>query len=181
MDDSGSIENQDFDDMKTFIIDFIHSFHIGPQNVRMGLVKYASEPTLQFDLTTYSDAVTLEKAVLSIRHEGGGTRTGMALSSMVPHFDKKIHGVPQYLLVITDGKSQDEVLIPAKTLRDQGVIILAIGVKNASEAQLKEIADEKTFFVNHFDALKSIKDNIMTHICTPDSKENLKIQSNERM
>ncbi|KAE8289315.1 Collagen alpha-5(VI) chain Collagen alpha-1(XXIX) chain von [Larimichthys crocea] len=168
MDDSGSIENQDFDDMKTFIIDFIHSFHIGPQNVRMGLVKYASEPTLQFDLTTYSDAVTLEKAVLSIRHEGGGTRTGMALSSMVPHFDKKIHGVPQYLLVITDGKSQDEVLIPAKTLKDQGVIILAIGVKNASEAQLKEIADEKTFFVNHFDALKSIKDNIMTHICAPD-------------
>jgi len=176
IDDSGSILVEDFDDIKKFIIEFLHTFHISPDHVRVGVVKYADSPTLKFDLTQYTDAKSLEKAVENIRHIGGGTQTGAALSFMTPNFDRAMttrgHKVQEYLIVITDGKSTDEVKLPAEKLRAQGVVIYAIGVKSADEEELKEIAGspEKTFFVNNFDALKPIKDDIITDICSPDGK-----------
>uniref|UniRef100_A0A8P4KC81 VWFA domain-containing protein n=1 Tax=Dicentrarchus labrax TaxID=13489 RepID=A0A8P4KC81_DICLA len=171
MDDSGSIGNQDFADMQTFIIEFISIFRIGPGHIRMGLVKYADLPTKEFNLKTYSDADKLKEAVKSIEHKGGDTKTGKALSSMATHFEEaRDRKVPKYLIVITDGESKDEVTAPAADLRDQGVIIYAVGVSKANQTQLQEIAGDqtRTFFVQNFDALKSIKNDIFRHICSPD-------------
>ncbi|XP_044062813.1 collagen alpha-6(VI) chain-like isoform X2 [Siniperca chuatsi] len=174
IDHSGSIYPTDFDDMKKFIIEFLNTFRIGPQHVRMGVVKYADSPNLEFDLKEYSDAKTLENAVKGIQQIGGGTETGRALAFMGEHFDRAIttrgHKVPEYLVVITDGKSSDEVKVPAEKLRAQGVIIYAIGVKNADANELQQISGDpqRTFFVNNFDALKPIKDDIITDICSQD-------------
>lgn len=179
IDHSGSIYPSDFQDMKKFIIEFLHTFRIGPQHVRMGVAKYADSPNLEFDLTVYSDKKTLEKAVEGIRQIGGGTETGRALEFMGPHFDRAMvtrgHKVPEYLVVITDGKSTDEVKAPAEKLRSQGVIIYAIGVKQADVSELREISGDpkRTFFVNNFDALKPIKDDIITDICSQDGKKKL--------
>ena len=176
IDQSGSIWPDDFKDMKKFITEFLHTFHIGPDHVRIGLVKYADSPTLEFDLTTYTDSRTLEKAVLDIRQVGGGTETGRGLTFMEPLFERAAktrgHKVPEYLIVITDGKSTDEVKLPAGNLRAQDVIIYAIGVKSADEEELNEISGspKKTFLVNNFDALKPIKDDIITDMCSPDGK-----------
>ena len=177
IDHSGSIYPNDFKDMKNFVIEFLHTFHISPDHVRVGVVKYADSPTLEFDLDVYTDSATLKKAVGNIRQIGGGTQTGTALSSMAPNFDRATtsrgHKVPQYLIVITDGKSADEVKLPAEKLRAQNVIIYAIGVKSADKEELSEIAgsQQKTFFVNNFDALKPIKDSIITDICSPDGNQ----------
>ncbi|XP_044062815.1 collagen alpha-6(VI) chain-like [Siniperca chuatsi] len=174
MDDSGSIGNEDFYDMKKFIIEFLHVFRIGPHHVRMGLVKYSDAATLEFDLTTHSDVVKLEKAVKGIAHKGGGTNTGKALLSMGPYFEDakrtRGHNVPRYLIVITDGKSSDKVLAPAESLRAQDVVIYAVGVKDSNVTELEQIAGdpERTFFVSNFDALKSINNDIITDICSPD-------------
>uniref|UniRef100_A0AAZ1XBY0 VWFA domain-containing protein n=1 Tax=Oreochromis aureus TaxID=47969 RepID=A0AAZ1XBY0_OREAU len=177
MDDSGSIQNADFYDMQKFIIEFLHTFRIGPDHVRMGLVKYSDSPSLQFDLTQHSDAKTMEKAVEEIRHEGGGTNTGKALSSMKGHFQNaktsRGYKVSEYLIVITDGKSQDKVQIPAEELRVQGVIIYAIGVNASNDNELNEIAGDpkRKFFVKNFDALKTIKNDIIREICSETCKD----------
>lgn len=177
IDDSGSIQNSDFYDMKKFIIEFLHTFRIGPQYVRMGVAKYADKPNMEFDLTKYSDAESLEKAVEDIIRVGGGTKTGRALDFMSPVFDRaedtRGQKVREYLVVITDGKSTDEVKAPAAKLRAQGVNIYAIGVKDADTTELQQIAGDskRTFFVNNFDALKPIKDDIITDICSEDGKK----------
>uniref|UniRef100_A0A673B4S1 VWFA domain-containing protein n=2 Tax=Sphaeramia orbicularis TaxID=375764 RepID=A0A673B4S1_9TELE len=179
IDDSGSIEHSDFYDMKKFIIEFLHTFHIGPQHVRMGLVKYAGSPTLEFDLTTYLDTKALEKAVEQVQHIGGGTNTGRALSFMSRYFQAATQSregkVPQYLIVITDGKSQDSVKGPADELREQGVTIFAIGVKNSSQSELLEITGDskRVFYVQDFDALRTINKEIFTEICIPDACKNV--------
>ncbi|KAK1895950.1 Collagen alpha-6(VI) chain [Dissostichus eleginoides] len=155
IDHSGSIHPNDFEDMKKFMIEFLNTFRIGPQHVRIGVVKYADSPDLEFDLTAHSDVKSLENAVEQIRQIGGGTETGRALTSMVPHYDRALftrgHEVPEYLVVITDGKSADEVKVPAE--------------------QLQEIAGDpkRTFFANNFDALTPIKDDIITDICSPEA------------
>lgn len=163
--------------MKNFIIEFLRTFRIGPEHVRIGVAKYADSPNLEFDLTKHSDAKTLEKAVGKIEQKGGGTETGRALKFMSPHFERAMatrgHKVPEYLVVITDGKSSDDVKVPAEKLRAQGVTVYAIGVKDAVEAELQQIAGDpkRTFFVKNFDALRPIKDDIVTDICSQDSKE----------
>ena len=164
--------------MKKFIIEFIHTFHISPEHVRIGVVKYADSPQLEFDLARYSDTKSLEKAIEDIKQIGGGTETGRALEFMGPLFDRTVvtpdHKVPEYLVVITDGKSSDQVKVPAEKLRAQGIIVYAIGVKSADREELEEISGnpKRTFFVNNFDALRPIKDDIITDICSQDGKEN---------
>lgn len=178
IDHSGSIHPNDFKDMKKFIIEFLNTFRIGPQHVRIGIAKFASSPVLEFDLKAYSDTKTLEKAVEDIQQLGGGTETGKALEFMGPIFKQAVvsrgHKVPEYLVVITDGQSTDEVKGPAEKLRAHGVTVYAIGVKAADEKQLQEISgdDKRTFFVNNFDALIPIKNEIITDICSEDGKEN---------
>ncbi|XP_051812864.1 collagen alpha-6(VI) chain-like isoform X1 [Acanthochromis polyacanthus] len=174
IDDSSSISDPDFYDMKKFIIEFLQIFRIGPHHVRMGVAKYSTSPSLEFDLTKYSDAKKMEKAVAAIPHIGGDTYTGKALSFMVNYFKEAVTSrnskVPEYLIVITDGESTDEVKAPAEKLREQGITIYAVGVKNATQTQLEEIAGDpkRTFHVSNFDALKSIKNGIITDICSPE-------------
>ncbi|MEQ2191313.1 hypothetical protein XENOCAPTIV_026362 [Xenoophorus captivus] len=164
--------------MKQFILEFIDTFRIGPQYVRLGVVKYADSPNMEFDLTRYVDKDTLKKAVEEIQQLGGGTETGKALEFMGPLFTtaktSRGHKVPGYLVVITDGKSADKVKAPAEALRLQGVTIYAIGVKEAEVEELGEISGtpKRTFFVNSFDALNLIKDDIITDICTTDEDYN---------
>ncbi|XP_030278177.1 collagen alpha-6(VI) chain-like [Sparus aurata] len=174
IDNSGSIFPTDFQDMKNFITEFIHTFRISPEHVRIGVVKYADSPQLEFDLARYSDTKSLEKAIEGIKQIGGGTKTGRALEYMGPLFDRTVvtpdHKVPEYLVVITDGKSSDQVKVPAEKLRAQGIIVYAIGVKSADPDELEKISGnpKRTFFVNNFDALRSIKDDIITDICSQD-------------
>ncbi|XP_073341613.1 collagen alpha-6(VI) chain [Pagrus major] len=171
IDHSGSIYPADFQDMKKFIIEFIHTFHISPQHVRIGVVKYADSPQLEFNLAQYSDTKSLEKAIEDIKQIGGGTETGRALEYMGPLFDRTPdHKVPEYLVVITDGKSSDQVKVPAEKLRARGIIVYAIGVKSADRQELEEISGnpKRTFLVNNFDALRPIKDDIITDICSQD-------------
>lgn len=162
--------------MKKFIHEFIDTFRIGPQYVRIGIVKYADSPTLEFDLTQHTNSKTLEQAVEAVQQIGGGTETGKALYYMGPLFKDAVvtRGVkvPEYLVVITDGKSSDKVEAPAKALRTQGVTIYAIGVKNASIDELHQISGNprKTFFVNDFDALIPIRYDIIRDICTKDGE-----------
>ncbi|XP_044214882.1 collagen alpha-6(VI) chain isoform X2 [Thunnus albacares] len=175
IDHSGSILPSDFYDMKKFIMEFLHNFRIGPDHVRVGVAKYADSANVEFDLNTHSNVLALERAVQDIKQVGGGTNTGSALEFMRPIFDRasstRGHKVREYLVVITDGKSSDEVKAPAERLRMQDVTVYAIGVKNADENELREIAGDpkRTFFVNNFDALTPIKDDIVTDICSSDT------------
>ncbi|KAJ8354327.1 hypothetical protein SKAU_G00218940, partial [Synaphobranchus kaupii] len=180
IDHSGSIDSVDFLDVKNFILDFLHMFKIGPNNVRVGVVKYSDSPTLEFDLTEHTSTTSLKEAVDNIINDGGGTETGKALSTMSPLFKdaskSRDEKVPEFLIIITDGKSTDAVNKPAKELRDQGVIIYAIRVsgshkgeeKGAEEAELLEIAGspKRKFLIFDFQSLKLIKDEVVRDICS---------------
>lgn len=173
IDDSTNISSFDFNDMKKFIISFLNSFNIGQEKVRMGLVKYSDSPTLEFDLMTHSDTRKLERAVERVTQKGGRTFTGKALSFMLPYFQRA--KAPKYLIVITDSGSDDDVRIPAEELRNIGVSIYGIGVKESklSELQAMTANNKQIFYVHNFDALMFIRDSLLTDICASASKERL--------
>ncbi|XP_044534828.1 collagen alpha-5(VI) chain [Gracilinanus agilis] len=170
IDGSGSVEAY-FQEIKNFMIEVTQMFNVAPEKVRFGAVQYSSTNQREFGIGTYSNLVDLSKAILNIRQLGHRTNTGAALSFMLEEIKsskKKQHDyVPCHLLVLTDGMSDDEVSEPAKRLREEGVIIHAIGVKGANIIELKDIAgsEDRVKFVYNFESLKSIKDEIVRTIC----------------
>uniref|UniRef100_A0A8B9DX88 Collagen alpha-6(VI) chain n=1 Tax=Anser cygnoides TaxID=8845 RepID=A0A8B9DX88_ANSCY len=177
IDGSGSIHPSDFDDMKTFVNETIRMFQVGANNVRIGVVQYASESRTEFVIGQYNQMVTLVEAIRNINQIGGGTRTGNALIYMKSLFQMASReNVPQILVVITDGQSEDKVKQAASELRQQGITIYAIGVKEADQQQLEEIAEtnDRVYFVNDFDSLKNIKDGIVQNICSTNVCKNVR-------
>ncbi|XP_065439669.1 collagen alpha-6(VI) chain-like isoform X2 [Chrysemys picta bellii] len=172
IDGSTSISPVAFGDIKIFLKEVIKMFNIGPNKVRFGAVQFSHFNKTEFKLNAYSNTNDLERAIDNIRQIYGDTHIGEALTSMQELFknatQERAGKVPCYLIVLTDGVSHDSVKEPAERLRNEKVNIYAIGVKDANEAQLHEIAGSKsrTFFVQDFDSLKNIKYEIVQGICS---------------
>lgn len=176
IDGSGSIQATDFQEMKTFLSQVVKMFNIAPDKVRVGAVKYDDSWNLEFDISKYTNKQDLVKAIENIRQKGGGTNTGAALNFTLGLLQKakKQRGnrVPRHLVVLTDGKSQDSILEPANRLREEFIRVYAIGVKEANQSQLQEIAGEekRVYYVHDFDALKDIRNKVVQEICTEEGR-----------
>nr|XP_014343031.1 PREDICTED: collagen alpha-6(VI) chain-like [Latimeria chalumnae] len=171
IDGSGSIQFQDFLDMKTFIREIIKTFKIGEDHIRIGVVQYESVQHLEFSISQYTTKQQLQEALQEIQQRGRGTNTGKALGYMRPLFQEAARtrpNVPRFLIIITDGESQDAVKRPAAELRGDGIVIYAIGIRDANTTELKDIAEkpERTFYVNNFDSLNIIKNQVIQEICS---------------
>ena len=72
------------------------------------------------------------------------------------------------LLVLTDGRSQDEVAQAAEELRHKGVDIYSVGIGDVDDQELVQITGtaEKKLTVHNFDELKKVKKRIVRNICT---------------
>ncbi|XP_062394257.1 collagen alpha-6(VI) chain-like isoform X2 [Sardina pilchardus] len=181
IDESGSISNEDFPQMKKFILEFLLMFHIGPKHVRVGLVKFSSQPKCEVNLLQSKDRLSFEAAVDKVYQDGGGTNIGKAIHEMQSLFQQAVVSrpnleIPRILIVITDGKSQDDAEGPAKVLREQGVIIYTIGVKGANKQELEVISGDPgmTFMVNNFDALLQIRHEIIRKMCSKEACTDMK-------
>ncbi|KAJ8790783.1 hypothetical protein J1605_021211 [Eschrichtius robustus] len=98
------------------------------------------------------------------------TLTGSALTFVDPYFTEPKGGrsmVKKFLILITDGEAQDDVIDPAKALRDKGVVIFSVGVYGANRTQLEEISGDGSlvFQVESFDDLKSIESKLIFRVC----------------
>ncbi|XP_044193615.1 collagen alpha-1(XII) chain-like [Thunnus albacares] len=73
------------------------------------------------------------------------------------------------LILITDGESQDDVSLDSQRLRDDGIEIYTIGVKNVNETQLRTIASDPDeihmFSVIDSSFLLDIVANLTINLC----------------
>lgn len=100
--------------------------------MQVGAITFTRGPRDLWNLNKYSTKNDVLEAVKNIPYRKGGTKTGAALNFV---HDKKLTtiagrrpGVPAVVLVVTDGKSYDDVTSPAFKLQKKGTVI-AIGVK----------------------------------------------------
>ena len=105
-----------------------------------------------------------------IVYPGGGTKTGQALVEAKALFDSGARkGVSNIACVITDGKSKDDITIPAQELRNSGVTVFSVGIgTNYDLKELQEMAtnpDSEHTFKAEFDALKYIVNTIIGSAC----------------
>ncbi|XP_061443606.1 collagen alpha-6(VI) chain-like isoform X2 [Rhineura floridana] len=181
IDDSSSIHETEFNKMKIFLKEFIKLFTLGPDHVRFGVVKYSNFPKLQIELGCHTTHINLEKDINNIKQTAGDeTRTGDALKFMQPLFEearKQRDGkVPCYLIVLTDGEALDSVKVPAEMLRNAKINVYAIGVKDANRKELLEItgSESRVYFVQQFDFLEKIKNNVVRDLCNEKACKEMK-------
>ncbi|XP_039255026.2 collagen alpha-6(VI) chain-like [Styela clava] len=141
MDSSGSIEPDQYEIMKKFIANVIGSFK--GNGVQFSVVRFASqvfdEDSIFFG-TFNGNKKALQKAVRGLDGPGGRTFLGEALvytrEVMFARGNGNRKNVKDMVWVVTDGAASDEVDGPAKALRDDGVEIVALGIRQEGKAQI---------------------------------------------
>ncbi|XP_072591481.1 collagen alpha-1(XX) chain isoform X2 [Vulpes vulpes] len=146
VDGSWSIGHSHFQQVKDFLASVIEPFEIGPSKVQVGLTQYSGDPQTEWDLNALRTKEDVLAAVRRLRYKGGNTFTGLALTHVLEHNLRPTAGprpeATKVLILVTDGKSQDDARAAGRILKDLGVAIFAVGVKNADEAELQLLASQ---------------------------------------
>ncbi|XP_056131888.1 collagen alpha-1(VII) chain [Lampris incognitus] len=175
MDESSSIGANNFVKMKDFIFRVATYFPtIGPQGTQIAVVHYSDEPRTEFRLSDFKDRNSVLRALRGLRYGGGNTKTGKGISFVLQEVFQESLGmrpeVAHALVLITDGRAQDDVLPPSRIARALGVSVLAVGVANADLEELRKIAFptsyKNIFFSQTFDDFPSIEREFINSLCS---------------
>ncbi|EFO13023.1 hypothetical protein LOAG_15508, partial [Loa loa] len=136
IDGSGSIGSYVFkNEVLRFIKEFVELFDIGLDNTRVGLIQYSDQIRHEFDLSQYTDKESVINAISQVQYLTGLTRTGAAIQHMVMEGFSERRGarkqgddVARVSIVITDGRSQDNVTEAAISARKSHINMFSVGV-----------------------------------------------------
>ncbi|CAJ0941120.1 unnamed protein product, partial [Mesorhabditis belari] len=183
IDGSGSIGSYIFQtDVLRFISEFAELFDIGPKQTRVAVVQYSDQIRHEFGLGDYTNARSVHEAIQGIDYLTGLTRTGAAIEHVATEAFNERRGarplsstVARVVIVITDGRSQDNVTIPSSNARRMGIQLFAIGVTNhVLDSELETIAGSTDgfFHVNGFEDLNTrLRSLIQKVTCPKDEPE----------
>ncbi|KAL0969281.1 hypothetical protein UPYG_G00224980 [Umbra pygmaea] len=173
VDGSWSIGRLNFKTIRAFISRMVGVFDIGPDKVQIGLAQYSGDPKTEWHLNTHRSRASLLEAVANLPYKGGNTMTGLALNYILQNNFKENVGMRPKArkigVLITDGKSQDDIIANSQNLRENNIELYAIGVKNADENELRSIAsdpdDIHMFNVADFSFLLEIVKELTDNLC----------------
>ncbi|XP_032879518.1 collagen alpha-3(VI) chain-like isoform X1 [Amblyraja radiata] len=176
IDGSSSVGHESFLEMVKFISNIVNKFVIGSDSVQVAVVQSSDDHNLtEWYLNTHTTQSALQSALTRLRMNGDReVYTGAALDYVFKkHFtraagSRKEDGIPQLLVVITGERSVDDVKVPVDALKRAAVMTIAIGVKNADQAQIKDIAIDPSllFYVDRFQDLHGIRERVMAPLST---------------
>ncbi|XP_063474220.1 vitrin isoform X8 [Symphalangus syndactylus] len=171
IDGSSSVGTGNFRTVLQFVTNLTKEFEISDTDTRIGAVQYTYEQRLEFGFDKYSSKPDILSAIKRVGYWSGGTSTGAAINFALEQLFKKSKPNKRKLMIlITDGRSYDDVRIPAMAAHLKGVITYAIGVAWAAQEELEVIAThparDHSFFVDEFDNLYQYVPRIIQNICT---------------
>ncbi|XP_074945386.1 vitrin isoform X2 [Phalacrocorax aristotelis] len=171
IDGSSSVGTSNFRTVLQFVANISKEFEISDTDTRIGAVQYTYEQRLEFSFDKYSTKQDVLSAIKRISYWSGGTSTGAAISYASEQlFSKSKPNKRKIMILITDGRSYDDVRVPAMAAHQNGVIAYSIGVAWAAQDELEAIATdpdtEHSFFVDEFDNLYCFVNQLIQNICT---------------
>ncbi|XP_069051661.1 cartilage matrix protein isoform X2 [Lepisosteus oculatus] len=171
IDGSKSVRPENFELVKRFINQIVDKLDVAENKAHVGLVQYSSSVRQEFPLGLYNTKKDLKDAVKNMSYMEKGTMTGQALRYLVDNSFSVSHGarpgVSKVGIVFTDGRSQDYIGDAAKKAKEKEFKMYAVGVGNAVEDELKEIASDPQhyFYTADFKTINQIAKKLHVKVC----------------
>ncbi|XP_068680125.1 von Willebrand factor A domain-containing protein 2-like [Montipora foliosa] len=174
IDGSGSIEQArrgNFKKELNFVKQIVNGFKVCKKSTHVGVIIFSSNAKVISGFDEHYDKRSVLAAIDSIPYPGAGTKIGKALDlARTQLYSKSARsGIPNMLIVLTDGQSMDQVTGPAQRLRDSGVTIFAVGIGGGYNlAELKAMAtdpDSQHVYRASFNNLNAIVQSIKNRAC----------------
>ena len=70
MDESGSVDKEDFERQKNFVKALAGHFQLGPSAAQFGVITFSTNAQLDITLNKYHDLGSFQRGVSAIRHAG---------------------------------------------------------------------------------------------------------------
>lgn len=174
LDGSDSTRNG-FPAMRDFVERVVEKLNVGRNNERVSVVQYSRDAEVHFYLNTYTTREDIVDAVRGLRHRGGRPlNTGAALSHVRENVftnssgSRRLQGVPQVLILLSGGRSFDNVDAPASALKQQGVFGIAIGTRNSDSRELQKISYDRSsaLSISEFTDLPNVQEQLASVMST---------------
>lgn len=153
----------------------VEKLDVGVDKVRVAVVQYSDDPKTEFRLNDYSTKSEVRQAIGQLQSKGGSRlNTGRALEFVSRSIYQRTagsrieDGVPQFLILVTGGKSTDDVSPAANQLKRNRVAPLAVGSRNAdpNELRLISLKPELVYTVNSFQQLPEVESPLINSVKT---------------
>ncbi|XP_055981684.1 vitrin [Sorex fumeus] len=170
LDGSSSVGPGNFRTLLRFAANVSQAFRIAASATRVGAVQYTYEQRLEFGLDAHRSKAAVLRALAGLGYWSGGTSTGAAIRFALQRlFHEPRPGRRRLMVLVTDGRSYDDVRAPALAAHRKGIIVYAVGVAWAAREELDIIAShparDHAFFVEEFDHLHTLVPQILHNIC----------------
>ncbi|CAK6973621.1 collagen alpha-3(VI) chain [Scomber scombrus] len=173
--DGTTAGRREFPSILEMIRRVVEKLDVGLEKVRVSVVQYSDDAKLEFLLNQHSTKEEVRQAVARLRSKGGNSlNTGRALEWVSRNIYQRSagsrieDGVPQFLILVTGGKSTDDVSTPADQLKRNYIAPLAIGSRNADPNELRQISlkPELVYTVDSFQQLPSVEQKLIDSVTT---------------
>ncbi|XP_063352696.1 collagen alpha-3(VI) chain [Pelmatolapia mariae] len=158
-----------FPAMRDFVERVVEKLSVGENKYHVSVVQYSREPEVHFYLNTYTTREDVVDSVRGLRHRGGRPlNTGAALQYVRDNVftnssgSRRLQGVPQILILLSGGRSFDNVDSPASALKQQGIYVIGIGTRTSDARELQKISYEPSYAlsVSEFTDLPNVQEQL---------------------
>nr|XP_011726270.1 collagen alpha-3(VI) chain isoform X4 [Macaca nemestrina] len=175
LDGSANVGKTNFPYVRDFVMNLVNSLDVGNDNIRVGLVQFSDTPVTEFSLNTYQTKSDILGHLRQLQLQGGsGLNTGSALSYVHANHFTEAGGsrirehVPQLLLLLTAGQSEDSYLQAANALTRAGILTFCVGASQANKAELEQIAFNPSlvYLMDDFSSLPALPQQLIQPLTT---------------
>lgn len=158
--------------IRDFILNIVKQLNVQPDQVRVGVVQYADRVKTEFSLITHNNKPAVVSAIQRLRQIGGrSSNLADAIEYVMQNELKPAAGVrladaSQHLVVLTGGRSPQDVSIYGPLLKGARVNCIGVGTAGAEKRQLTQIATTKddVLEVSDFPGLPTIRQGVIDRL-----------------
>ncbi|XP_038666145.1 collagen alpha-1(XXI) chain [Scyliorhinus canicula] len=174
MDGSWSVGSNNFETAKMWLVNVTSGFDIGPEYTQVAVIQYSDTPRLEIAFGEFMTNKELIAGIESVQYLGGNTQTGRAIKfateTVFPSSQRNKTVKNKIAVVVTDGKSQDDVVDASVEARADKVILFAVGVgSEITESELQMIGNKPSttyvVFAEDYGTIDRIKETMHQKIC----------------
>ena len=166
-----SLSSEDTSQYKGLVKSVISFYNVSKDALNVGVVVYSTNAITEFKFDEYYTKSEVITAIDTIVFPGDFTRVGNGLTEVRNElFANGRSGIPNFLIVLMDGVSIDDISIPSAFFRAMDVYVIAVGIGDFyAKPQLDEIANDPdsayVFEASSYDMLPALATRIKESIC----------------